>query len=218
MTQLDIALRAAGAGMLLLIALALLRSVPRASVARWFLPFALGVSGFLRVNTGFDAAELPHPLWPHATEHRPQRHPGIAEELLFRAFLFGFLFRYARWGFLPAALLSALVFGAEHLYQGASAPEALAIFALTGLGGVWWSWLLVEWRWNLWVPVAFHVLLNTYWTMFDVADNALGGTMEILLRLACIALSVGVTVALARRRGGLRLSGRRWFRGTEEAG
>jgi uncharacterized protein len=141
--------------------------------------------------------------------------PGIAEEILFRAFLFGFLFRFAGWAFLPAALLSSLVFGLEHLYQGSDAMEALGIAVLTAIGGVWWSWLLVEWRWNIWVPVAFHVLLNGYWTAFDVADNALGGPMAVGVRLACIALSVVATVLVARRRGGLRLTGRRWICGRE---
>lgn len=139
--------------------------------------------------------------------------PGIAEELLFRAFLFGFLYRFAGWGFLPAALLSALVFGLEHVYQGGDALEALGIALLTGVGGLWWAWLLVEWRWNLWVPIAFHVLLNAYWTAFDVADNALGTGLSIGLRLACIALSVVATIVLARRQGGLRIRGRRWWRG-----
>lgn len=143
--------------------------------------------------------------------------PGIAEELLYRAFLFGFLYRFAGWGFLPAALLSCAVFGLEHVYQGGSASEALAIAVLTGIGGLWWSWLLVEWRWNLWVPVAFHVLLNGYWTAFDVADNALGGAFEVGLRLACTGLSVAVTVVLARRRGGLRVTGRRWLTGAAPA-
>lgn len=143
--------------------------------------------------------------------------PGIAEEILFRAFLFGFLYRFAGWGFLPAALLSAVVFGVEHVYQGGDAMEALAIALLTGVGGLWWSWLYVEWRWNLWVPIAFHVLLNSYWTAFDVADNALGNGMSVLLRLLCIAISIALTIALARRHGGLRVTGRRWLRGAPHA-
>ncbi|HWQ86649.1 CPBP family intramembrane glutamic endopeptidase [Brevundimonas sp.] len=142
--------------------------------------------------------------------------PGLAEELLFRAFLFGFLYRFAGWGFAPAALLSAAVFGAEHLYQGGDLVEAGAIAVLTGIGGLWWSWLLVEWRWNAWVPIAFHVLLNAFWTAFDVSDSALGGGREIGLRLACMALSIGVTIIVASRRGGLRIRGRRWWLG--EAG
>ena len=126
--------------------------------------------------------------------------PGIAEEILFRAFLFGFLYRFAGWGFLPAALLSSLVFGLEHWYQGSAAAEALGIVVLTGIGGLWWSWLLVQWRWNAWVPIAFHVGLNAAFETFEVADNALGPGTTIVLRLACIALSVVATVVIARRR------------------
>ena len=41
---------------------------------------------------------------------------GFFEELIFRGFVFGELFRTARWGFLPAATLTALAFGSLHLY------------------------------------------------------------------------------------------------------
>ena len=175
------------------------------------LALAAGCSAIVLV--GIAATSTPIPLDRLPLELvRQAVLPGIAEEILFRAFLFGFLHRYAGWGFLPAALLSSLVFGVEHLYQGRDAVEALGVAVLTGLGGVWWSWLLVEWRWNVWVPIAFHVLLNAWWAAFDVADNALGGAFTVVLRFACIVLSVVVTVAIARRRGGLELRGRRWFR------
>ena len=144
--------------------------------------------------------------------------PGVAEEILFRAFLFGFLYRFAGWGFLPAALLSALIFGLEHWYQGNAAAEALGIVALTGLGGLWWSWLLVEWRWNAWVPIAFHVMLNAAWETFDVADNALGPAQTVVLRFACIALSIVATMIIARRRGGRVVTGRRWLLGAPDNG
>jgi membrane protease YdiL (CAAX protease family) len=139
--------------------------------------------------------------------------PGAAEEILFRAFLFGFLFRFAGWGFLPAALLSSLVFGLEHLYQGNDATEALGILLLTGIGGVWWSWLLAEWRWNAWVPMAFHVGMNAAFETFAIADNALGPTSTIVLRQGCIALSIVATLAIARRGGGRAITGWRWLRG-----
>src|SRR5688572_11003142 len=63
----DIAVRAAGAGLLLLTAAILLLGAPRGAVARAFLPFALGIAGFLGVNTAFAAAELPGPLWSIAS-------------------------------------------------------------------------------------------------------------------------------------------------------
>ncbi|GAB6194961.1 helix-turn-helix domain-containing protein [Lysobacter xanthus] len=64
---LDVVLRTAGASLLLLTALALLASAPRLPVSRAFLAFALGLAGFLGVNTAFDAADLPSPLWDVAS-------------------------------------------------------------------------------------------------------------------------------------------------------
>lgn len=139
--------------------------------------------------------------------------PGIGEELLYRAFLFGFLFRFVGLGFLPAALLGAVLFGAAHLYQGEALADSAAIFAITALGALWFAWLYVEWGYNLWVPVAFHVLMNLYWELFAVADTALGPTTSIILRLTVIVLSVIITVVVARRQGRpLIVRGSRWFR------
>ncbi|MDH5824682.1 CPBP family intramembrane metalloprotease [Luteimonas sp. RD2P54] len=137
--------------------------------------------------------------------------PGIGEEVLYRAFLFGFLFRFAGWGFLPAALVGALFFGAAHLSQGHGWSEAAAIAALTGFGALWFAWLYVEWDYDLWVPVVFHVLMNLYWALFGVADDALGPLAATLLRLTVVALSVAVTLATARRRGGRAVRGRDWL-------
>lgn len=63
----EIALRAAGATVLLLTAAVLLLGARRTPLAWWFAPFALGLAGFLGVNTAFDAAELPAPWWDIAS-------------------------------------------------------------------------------------------------------------------------------------------------------
>lgn len=139
--------------------------------------------------------------------------PGFGEELLYRGLLFGFLFRFARWGFLPAALSAAVLFGAAHLYQGQGVADSAAIFALTALGSLWFAWLYAEWDFNLWVPVALHVLMNLYWELFSVADDALGPAFTIGLRLLVIVLSVLLTVLVARRRGGRVVRGRGWWWG-----
>lgn len=139
--------------------------------------------------------------------------PGIAEEILFRAFLFGFLFRFARWGFLPAALVGALVFGAGHLYQGKALLDSAAVFGITAIGAFWFAWLFVEWDYNIWVPAAFHVLMNFYWTLFEVSDTALGSVWANALRVVVILLSMVITLRVARRNGGRRIQGRAWWRG-----
>ncbi|MBW3549548.1 MAG: CPBP family intramembrane metalloprotease [Proteobacteria bacterium] len=139
--------------------------------------------------------------------------PGIGEEVLYRAFLFGFLFRFAGWGFLPAALAGAAFFGAAHLYQGEGLADAAAIFAITALGAVWFAWLYAEWDFNIWVPAAFHVLMNMYWELFAISDTALGPLAANVLRFAAILLAVIITVLAVRRRSGRLVRGRVWLWG-----
>lgn len=175
---------------------------------------AVGLAGTLVLPVGYAAtapfAPAPDPLYEAL---RGAVLPGIAEEILFRAFLFGFLFRFAGWGFLPAALVGAVIFGAGHLYQGEGLVDSAAVFAITALGAIWFAWLFVEWGYNLWVPAAFHVLMNLYWTLFDISDTALGTTSANGLRVAVILISIAITVRYARGRGGRRIKGRAWWRG-----
>lgn len=91
---------------------------------------------------------------------------GMFEELVYRGFVFGQLFRYARWGFLPAALLAALAFGSLHLYQGHDPVSALTAFGVTALGSIFFSWLYVEWNYNLWSVIWLHTLMNLPWIVF----------------------------------------------------
>src|SRR5690606_8399595 len=42
---------------------------------------------------------------------------GFFEEVFFRGFLFGQLYGYTKFGFIPAIILCALLFGVIHLYQ-----------------------------------------------------------------------------------------------------
>lgn len=161
------------------------------------------------------ALALKAPLtWTADTPHALMRHallPGFGEELLYRGLLFGLLVRLAGWGFMPAALTGAVVFGAAHLSQGGSPIEAAGIAALTALGGVWFAWLYIEWDFDLWVPAMLHILMNAWWVLFPVADNALGPVWAVAVRLLVIALSIVVTVRFATRRGGRRVRGRGWF-------
>ncbi|MEM7662389.1 MAG: CPBP family intramembrane glutamic endopeptidase [Pseudomonadota bacterium] len=138
--------------------------------------------------------------------------PGIFEEIFYRAFLFGFLFRFAKWGFLPAALVGAIVFGAGHLYQSGDPTEATAIFTITALGALWFAWLYVEWGYNVWVPAAMHLLMNLWWELFAVSDSALGPMSANVSRIGVIVLSILITVWFAKRHGGRRIKGVIWMR------
>lgn len=131
---------------------------------------------------------------------------GFMEELLFRGFLFGLLFRKMKWGFIPASLPGAIIFGVSHLYQGSGITETLGIFAVTFIGALWFAWLYIEWKDNLWVPIWMHILMNLSWTIFDVSTNALGGFEANIFRIITIALSVLITIAICRRRNLFRIN------------
>ena len=127
---------------------------------------------------------------------------GMFEELVYRGFVFGQLFRYARWGFLPAALLAALAFGSLHLYQGHDPVSALTAFGVTALGSIFFSWLYVEWNYNLWSVIWLHTLMNLPWIVFRVSTSgAVGDIGANALRLCTIILAIGLTVAYKRKQG-----------------
>ena len=118
----------------------------------------------------------------------------LFEEIFFRAFLFGLLYRYGGWGLWPATLLDGFVFGIVHIGQGDSFGEAAGVFAVTAAGAVGFSVLYKEWDWNLWLVIFLHALMNFYWMAFDVADNAAGGTWANVFRGLTVALAIGLTV------------------------
>lgn len=122
----------------------------------------------------------------------------LAEEMLFRGFAVWMLYRFAGWDFWTAVLIPAVVFGYGHLDQSADQMQSLAIFAITALGSIWFSWLLLSWN-NLWVPIIVHSLMNLWWEIFDVDTTALGGWLPNGMRLAVVILSIIVTLLYAHK-------------------
>jgi membrane protease YdiL (CAAX protease family) len=129
--------------------------------------------------------------------------PGVVgpftEELFYRGLAIGVLMRAAGWRFLPAALLPAAVFGLAHLWQGEAPLETAAAVAITGAGAIGLGWLYLRWGDALWPPVLMHVGMNSLWTAFALGDTAVGGLMGNALRLATVALAIGLTLRLAPR-------------------
>lgn len=125
---------------------------------------------------------------------------GFFEEYLFRGFLFGLLFFKLKWGFIPASLLGALIFGLAHIYQGNTISETTGVFFVTALGAIWYAWLYVEWD-SLWVPVFLHALMNLSWALFDVSDTALGGLYPNLFRIITVALTIILTIRHNKHHG-----------------
>lgn len=127
---------------------------------------------------------------------------GFFEELLFRGFLFGQLFRYAKWGFVPACLTVGLIFGVGHLYQGSSILGATLSAVVTMLGSVFFCWVYVESGYNLWCSIFLHVMMNFVWSAFPVSDSgAVGGVMLNVVRVAAVVIAIVVVTVLKKKRG-----------------
>jgi membrane protease YdiL (CAAX protease family) len=125
---------------------------------------------------------------------------GFFEELYFRGFLFGLLYKYTKLGFVPAVFLGALIFGLIHLYQSTNISELIGIFLITFLGGLIFAWVYAEWKFNLWTAIFLHMLINFSWELFDVSDNALGGIYGNVFRFLSIVLVFGLTILYKKRK------------------
>lgn len=114
------------------------------------------------------------------------------EELVYRGFMFGQLFRYGKIGFILAVIIPAFLFGIGHLYQGHNLISSLMAFLVTALGAVYFSWAYVECNFNLWINIGLHLFMNLCWTLFHVDGNetAVGALVPNILRFAAIALTV----------------------------
>ena len=123
------------------------------------------------------------------------------EELYFRGFLFGQLYKHTSLGFIASVLLGSLLFGFIHLYQSNDVAELVGIFLITFIGAILFAWVYVEWDYNLWVPILLHLFMNLAWELFNVSDNALGGVYSNVFRTVTIALIIAVTILYKRRKG-----------------
>ncbi len=117
------------------------------------------------------------------------------EELYFRGFLFGLIFRNTKLGFIPSIFFGAVIFGLGHLHQSTDLMTLIGIFLVTGLGAAFFAWLYVEWNYNLWVPIGLHLFMNLHWSLFSAGDNALGGATANIYRLITIFLAISGTIA-----------------------
>jgi len=118
----------------------------------------------------------------------------FAEEVLFRGYMFGQLYRRARWGFWLSALIPSVLFALAHAYQASGISELVGIFAVTGLGSILGCWLFMRWQYNLWVVFWLHCLMNLWWEVFGVADTALGGWIANGARLFTVVIAILLTV------------------------
>jgi membrane protease YdiL (CAAX protease family) len=123
---------------------------------------------------------------------------GFMEELYFRGFLFGQLFRKTNFGFIPSILFGALIFASGHLYQSQNINELIGIFLITFSGSIFFAWLYVEWNYNLWVPILTHTLMNLSWNLFEVDNTALGDVKANIFRGLTIFIAIVFTILYKR--------------------
>jgi len=129
-----------------------------------------------------------------------QLRAAFREEIFYRAFLFGQLFRHGQWGFIPAVGVSALIFAFSHLYQATTPLEGMGIFVVTLVGAVWFSWLFVAWHFEVWLPVGLHLFMNLWWELFRVSETAFSGSLGAeVARVLTVGASVVWTVQIVRR-------------------
>ncbi|NER14735.1 CPBP family intramembrane metalloprotease [Leptobacterium flavescens] len=121
------------------------------------------------------------------------------EEVFFRAFLVGQIFRYTKLGFVPTILFGSLIFGLGHLYQSNDPSTMLGIFMITALGAAIFAWLFIEWNYNIWVAIGLHFFMNFYWELFTDEQNALGGLTANIFRFSTIFVAIAGTIIYKRR-------------------
>ena len=119
---------------------------------------------------------------------------ALFEELYYRGFFFGMLFKKTYLVFIPSLLIGALLFASLHLYQSQDTMTLLGIFGITFLRAGFFGWLYIEWNYNLWVPIGMHFFMNLSWNIYAVSDNALGGYRANIIRALTIAFAIVGTV------------------------
>ena len=112
------------------------------------------------------------------------------EEIIFRAFLIGILYRFTRLGFLSSALLGSLLFAQVHIYQSQNITELVEIFAITFSGSIFFAWAYFESEYNVWTSIFLHSFMNLYWEIFNVSENVSGNFYGNLYKLLSIVVMI----------------------------
>ncbi len=97
-----------------------------------------------------------------------------------------------------AAVVSGVVFGAGHLLnatvQGMGLMDQMGTVALISVGGILFAWVFAKWEDNLWVPFALHGFMNLWWSVFELANDPLGGWGPNVMRLLTVVTAVVLTI------------------------
>lgn len=117
-------------------------------------------------------------------------YPALFEEVIFRAILFGLLFRVCKWGFIPAAIISSAIFGVGHLYQSHDLGSALMLIGFMLVAGSWFAWLYCECGYRIWYPMWMHLIMNAAYGIFNMSGGAMGEASANIFKAITIVLSL----------------------------
>lgn len=122
---------------------------------------------------------------------------GLFEEIVFRGVIFGVLagvFSKDRKGFLWTYVVSSLVFGISHIFNGFSGATFLQI-GYTILTGGLFAFCLIKTK-NLLCCALVHGLFNFAGTLFDVQGLGSGIVFDLgtVITMAVVSVAVGVFV------------------------
>ncbi|WP_051889819.1 CPBP family intramembrane glutamic endopeptidase [Chryseobacterium vrystaatense] len=139
------------------------------------------------------------------------------EEIIFRAFLIGILFRFTKLGFISSIFFGSLLFAQVHLYQSSHPAELIEIFLITFLGSVFFSWVYIETHYNLWTAIFLHCFMNLYWEVFSVSDNVSGNTYGNLFKILSILLMIVIIIYHKfKHRASFEITGKTLFMKTKK--
>lgn len=146
--------------------------------------------------------------------HRDMIQAGFFEEFIFRGFLFGLLFYYAGWGFIPAVILPSIYFGIGHLYQANSFNESISVFLFTGLASAGFAWFYTAWR-NLWVVIFLHGFMDLAWDIFGIETNVVGNLSVNIFRFASLGLMIFLSMKNLKKHPEFSIKDKLWLNKTD---
>ncbi len=127
---------------------------------------------------------------------------AFMEEVVYRAFLFGQIYRNTKLGFISSVLIASVLFALAHIYQSSNILTLMGILLTTFVASVLFAWIYVEWKFNLWTAIFLHMFMNASWILFPATNhtNALGSLTSNVFRVLSLVLIIGITIYYKKKK------------------
>lgn len=127
---------------------------------------------------------------------------AFMEEVVYRAFLFGQIYRNTKLGFVFSILIGSVLFALTHMYQSSNLITLIGILLTTFIASVLFAWIYVEWKFNLWTAIFIHMFMNAAWILFPATNttNALGSIPSNIFRILSLILIIGLTIYYKKKK------------------